>query len=104
MVTLLAGQPEEPLLEDGIATVPKGERETKALMIVADAEDAIFAPAIGLRSGVVMRKVIPSRAIGGIVFAHRAPLTLRKIGSPASPMLGALRGLIESFPFSIHLL
>ena len=47
VVPLAVGQAEEPLLEDRILPVPQGQREAEALLVVRDAGQAVFAPAIG---------------------------------------------------------
>src|SRR6516165_11501519 len=35
----------------------------------------------------IVREVVPGRALRGVVFPHRAPLTLREIGAPTVPGL-----------------
>src|SRR5262245_39868953 len=59
MIALVAGQPEQSFLEDGIATIPEGKREADELMPVANAADAVFAPAIGFGSSLIMRQMLP---------------------------------------------
>ena len=56
VVALGAGEPEHALFEDGIAAVVERESKADALMAIADARDAVFAPAIGARAGVVVGK------------------------------------------------
>ena len=46
MVTLRIGKTEKPLFEDRIMTIPKGWREAKSAIAIANAEQAILAPAI----------------------------------------------------------
>src|SRR6185436_12465959 len=42
VVALGAGQPEDALLEDGIAAVPEGEGQAQKLVDVADAAEAVL--------------------------------------------------------------
>ena len=61
------------------------DREAQALLIVAHAGDAILAPAIGTRSGLVVAEVAPRVAIGAVVLAHCAPLSLTEVRPPSPP-------------------
>src|SRR5215470_11599477 len=71
-------------------------------MAIGNPHEPVFAPAVCARAGVVMREEIPRRAPGAVVFTHRAPLTLRKVRSPALPVDFALARLLKAFFFSIH--
>src|SRR5512140_2419869 len=88
VVAFLAAQAEEPLLDDGIAAVPEREREAEELVPIADAGDAVLAPAVRARAGVVVGKVFPGRAVRAVVLAHRAPGALGDVRSPALPVHG----------------
>src|SRR5262249_19167003 len=55
VVTLGAGEAEQPLLQDRVAAVPEREREAEVLPVVADAAEAVLVPAICARTGVVVR-------------------------------------------------
>src|SRR5947209_15314549 len=55
-------------------------------MAVADAADSVFIPAIGARARVIVRQIVPGRAICAVVFAHSAPRALTQIRSPTFPM------------------
>ena len=59
VVAFAAGQPEEPLFEDRVLAVPQGQGKAEALLVVADAGDAVFAPAVGAAAGVVVGEIIP---------------------------------------------
>ena len=61
VIALVAGEAEQPLLEDRVRAVPQREREAQPLPVVADAGDAVLAPAVGARSRVVVREVFPRR-------------------------------------------
>src|SRR2546425_2097503 len=63
VIALGTRETEVALLQDAVAPIPQGEPEAKALMIVGDAEDAILTPAIRARARVVMREVVPGRAV-----------------------------------------
>jgi len=47
VVSLVVGESEQPLLEDWILSIPKSEREAESLLVVGNAGQAIFSPAIG---------------------------------------------------------
>ncbi|MER5689761.1 hypothetical protein [Streptomyces sp. NPDC002205] len=47
VIALGVGQAEHPLLDDRIPAVPQREREAQSLLVVADARDAVLAPAVG---------------------------------------------------------
>ncbi len=95
------GQPEEPLLEDRVASVPQGDAETEPALAIGKAEQAILAPAIDPAASVVVREVVPAIPVGGVVLAHRAPLTLGEIGAPALPILEPLCVAFETAGFGV---
>src|SRR5690349_5517538 len=99
VIALIAGEAEEPFFEDGIAAVPQREAEAHHLVTVADSADAVFAPTISTRTGVVVRKILPGRAVGAVVFANRAPLALGKIRAPALPMFLACARFFQAMVF-----
>src|SRR6266508_549445 len=102
VVAFVAGETEKALLENGVFAIPKGQREADVLMPVADAADAVFAPAIGAAARVVMGQIFPGRAVGAVIFADRAPLALGQIGSPALPVGFADSVLLKSKLFLRH--
>ena len=73
VIALRAAQAEEALLQNGIASIPEGECKTEALVIVTDAGDPVFGPAIGTRAGVVVGEIIPGRSISAVIFSRIAP-------------------------------
>jgi hypothetical protein len=85
VVGLARDQAEEAFLEDGIAAVPQGQSEDQELIAVADARQAVLAPAVGPAAGVVVREVVPGVAVGAVVLTHRAPGALADVGAPAPP-------------------
>ena len=48
VVALAGRQAERPLLQDRVGAVPQREREAQQLVAVADAGQAVLAPAVGL--------------------------------------------------------
>ena len=52
------------------------EREADALVAVANAADAVLAPAIGAGARVIVREIFPGGAVGAVILANRAPLAL----------------------------
>ena len=77
VIAFVAGEPEQAFFQDRIFAVPKRESETNILMAIGHAADAVFAPAVSAAARMVMGKVLPGRAVGAVIFAHRAPLALR---------------------------
>ena len=102
VIALGTGEAEEALLENGIALVPQREGEAEALVVVAQAQQAVLAPPVGARAGVVVGKVVPGVAVGRIVLAHRPPLAIGEIGAPAAPVRRACACLRESLRFFRH--
>src|SRR5207247_6493085 len=95
MVAFWPGQAKQALLEDGVTLVPQRNRKTQSAAVVADAQQAIFAPAVRPRTSVIVRKGPPRVAAGGIVLTHGAPLPFGQVRAPAPPgrMVGVNRGL-----------
>src|SRR5262249_21651391 len=102
VVALAAGQSEEPLLEDRVGAVPHRDREAQALVAIADPGDAVLVPAVGARSGVVVREVVPGRAPRAVVLAHAAPGALGELRAPALPVLAAVARLGETNLLGVH--
>jgi hypothetical protein len=47
VVALAVGQAEQPLFENLILAVPKGQTETESLLIIGNTRDAVLTPAVG---------------------------------------------------------
>ena len=92
-------QAEQPLLEDGIPAVPERQREAEPGLAVADAEEAVLAPAIGPAPGVVVGEVFPDVAVPGVVLPNGSPLPLGEVRTPPLPVLGPPGILRESSRF-----
>ena len=102
VVALAVGEAEEPLLEDRVLPVPQGEGEAELLLVVGDAGDAVLAPAVGARAGMVVGEEIPGVAAFAVVLAHGPPLPFAEIGSPLLPQDFPFPCLFESALFCVH--
>ena len=101
-VALRAGQPERALLEERITSVPQRQSQAQELVLVGNAAEAVLAPAIGARAGLVVRQEIPGIAVGAVILAHRTPGPFREIGAPEAPILLADAVIFESLAFRIE--
>jgi hypothetical protein len=72
VIALMTSDTKEPLLQNGVYSIPKSQRKAQVLMIVADAGQAIFTPAICTGSCLRMRKMGPGIAIVGVIFTDRS--------------------------------
>jgi hypothetical protein len=93
---------EVAFFEDGIALVPEGHRPAEDLIAVAEAGDAILAPAIRARTGVIVREERPRISICTVVLAHGAPGAIGEIGPPVPPARQCLRTAGEPDPLRIR--
>jgi hypothetical protein len=99
VVALAVGQPEETLLENGVLAVPQGQREAQVLFVVGNAGDAVFAPAVGPRSRLIVGEEVPGVAVLAVILAHGTPLALAQVGSPFLPRDLRLARLVQAFLF-----
>ena len=95
VIALAVGQAEQALLEDRVLAVPEGQREAEPLLVVGDAGQAVFAPAVGARAGLVVGEVVPGVAALAVVLADRAPLAFAQVRSPLLPGNGSLASLFQ---------
>src|SRR5262249_53509082 len=102
VVSLLSGEPEEPLLDDRIAAVPEGNGEAEPLPAIGNPGDAILIPAISARARVIVREVIPGRAVGAIVLPDRSPCPFAQVGAPALPVSAPVPRLLQPDLFLGH--
>src|SRR5438876_982703 len=79
VVALGAGEAEEPLLQDRVATVPERDGEAEPAFAVGDPEEPVLAPAIRAAPRVVVRQVVPTRPVGRVVLPPRSPLAPRQV-------------------------
>ena len=92
VIALVAAEAEDALLQERVAAVPEGEREAHALLEVANTRQAVFVPAVGARASVLMREIVPGRAVIAVVLAHRAPGALTEIRAERLPLPGPAGG------------
>jgi hypothetical protein len=79
------GQAEQSLLQNRIATVPKPERQADQLVGVAETREPVLTPAIGAAARVVVREIVPGRAVGAVILPYRAPLAFAQVRAPMLP-------------------
>src|SRR5207302_6032113 len=66
----------QALFQDRIDAVPQRRREAQPALAIADAEQAVLAPAIRAAARVIVRDVVPALAGLRVILAHRAPLAI----------------------------
>src|SRR5262249_48540951 len=85
VVALGPAQAEGALFQDRILLVPERDREAEELVAIAEASEAILAPAVRAAPGVVVGEVVPGVSARAVVLAHRAPGALREVRPPLAP-------------------
>src|SRR6516225_11159260 len=103
VVSLGAGQAEEPFLEDGVGLVPERKGEAQQPVIVTDPQQPVFSPTVCPRACVIVRKRIPGRAVRRVVLANRPPLALRQVRPPTIPWGPAFARLEQARTLGIGL-
>src|SRR5262249_35665484 len=73
-----------PLISGHGHSITTGQADE--LMTIGDATDAVLAPPVSLRASVIVRQVIPRRAVWAIVFADRSPRALTQVRTPSLPV------------------
>jgi hypothetical protein len=86
VVPLMSREPEQSLLEDRISAVPEREGEAESALAVGDSEKPVFSPSVRATAGHVMGEALPNLARGRVILAHRTPLPLGEVRSPALPI------------------
>src|SRR5882724_1715791 len=102
MIGLAVGEAEETFLENRVLAVPERDRQTQALLIVAQARDPILAPAICATTRMIVAEVLPRVAAARIVFTHRSPLTFAEIRPPAAPGPVRAPSVFQPTRFLVH--
>src|SRR5690349_846483 len=69
---------------------------------IADAADAVLAPAISAGTGVLVRKIIPRVSVRAVILAYRSPGALAQIGAPQVPERARSFILGEALLLGIH--
>ena len=93
---------EEAFLEKRVVAIPECQGKTDALLVVAEAGQSVFAPAVGPAPSHVVGEILPRITVGAVVFPHRAPLPVAEVRSPLSPGSLACPGFLQSPLFGVH--
>ncbi len=99
VVPFAVGQAEEPFLENRVLPVPQGQREAQVHLLIGNAGQPVFAPAISAGAGMIVCEEIPGVAPLAVVLADRPPLSLTEVGTPFLPCGLPLAGFLESVMF-----
>ena len=108
MIALRPGQPERALFEDRIPPVPQRQPQAQPLLDVTESGQAVLAPPVGPRPGLVVRQIVPRVAVRAVVLPHRAPLALAYVRPPPVPFAGLPQSVFQPpepsypIPFSTH--
>ena len=100
VIALGVGEAKKSFLENRVLAIPQRDGKAEVLQAVANARDAVLAPAVGATASVVVRKIFPRRAAGRIIFAHGSPLALGQVRPEKLPRLHAVLLLVEADFFS----
>ena len=95
VVALRAGQAEWPFFQYRVAAIPERQAQAEALLDIAEAGQGVLAPPVGTRPGVVVREIVPGLAVGAVVLADRAPLTLADVGPPPVPVARLAQSILQ---------
>jgi hypothetical protein len=74
MVTLVPSEAKEPFFQDRIMAIPERQGKAQSLVVIGDPSEAVLAPPVGARTGVLVWKKIPGIARGAVIFPHCPPL------------------------------
>src|SRR5215469_10141240 len=97
MVALAVCEAEQSLFQNWIFPIPDRKSQADALMLIAETEKTVLAPAIGATARMIVCKIIPGRSIRTVIFAHGSPLALAEIRAPAPPMRLPIVCFFQSF-------
>src|ERR1700722_4428781 len=73
--------------------------QNQDLVAVANARDAVLAPAVSLGPGEVVRQMFPGISVGRVVFANGGPGPIGDIRAPAPPTVDVVGDFSESAVF-----
>ena len=102
VVAFAVRQAEQALLDDGVLAVPECQRETEHAARVADAAEAVLAPAVSPVARLVMAEVVPCVAVGAVVLANGAPLPVAEVRPPFLPWVVICLSLCQPLSFCAH--
>ena len=101
VVGLGPGQAVGPLLQDRVTAVPQGQAQAQALLDVRKTGQAVLAPSVRPRAGMVVGEVRPGLAVCGVVLPYRPPLAFAQVRAPVVPIAGLAQPVLE-FPESLN--
>src|SRR5512139_3644159 len=99
VVGFAVGESEQPFLEEGVLLVPQRQSQAQVLVLVAQAGDAVLAPAVGAAARLVVGEVIPGVAPRAVVLAHSPPLAFAEVRPPAPPLRAVVALREDAFLF-----
>src|SRR6185312_4324539 len=102
VIPLAVGEAEQSFLQYRIVSVPQRQGETEALVAVANSGQAVLAPVISARSGLLVREVVPRVSVFAVILTHRAPLPFAEVWPPFFPLDVFLARLVQALLFCIH--
>ena len=85
VVPLAIAQPKQTFFKNRIVSVPQCQREAQTLAVIGNAGEAIFAPAVSPRAGLIVGEVIPGVSAFTVVLTDGSPLTFAQVRSPLLP-------------------
>jgi hypothetical protein len=85
LVSLIAGQPKDPLLEDRIAPIPERQCEAQRLAVVAHPGKPVLVSTVHAGTRMIMREEVPRLAGRAVVLASGPLPTLAQIWPPVPP-------------------
>jgi hypothetical protein len=96
------GQPSRSgllLRELGPSAVPQREGEAKSCLLITNAHQAVLTQPICARTGVIVWRVFPCRALLAVILAHRAPLPIQ-VGTRVTQVLWKPQKIQLAIPHS----
>ena len=85
VVAFAVGQAKETFLQDRVLPIPQRQSEAETLLVVGNASQTVFSPAIRAGARLIMCEVIPGVTTFAIVLTYRSPLPFTEIGPPFFP-------------------
>jgi len=96
VIALAVREAEQTLFQNRILAVPQRQRQTQALLVIAETGEAVLAPAIDAAARVIVREVVPRVAMLAVVLADGAPLAFAEVWTPLFPRELVRRALPEA--------
>jgi hypothetical protein len=94
VIALISGESEHALLEDGIIPIPERKRQAQTLLIIAYTSQAVFTPAIGAGTGLVVVEIFPGLTGGAVILPNCSPGAFAQVGTPQSPVIFTCASLL----------